>query len=163
MNEKIVAEIKREQVKFRRAEKDYRLRNTKILLREYRKLKTHVEIAPEKNVNDDEYKLLTGGKQSLDTLVKYKISTEHLLQYIDCILYAYKNYCKLGNDIEKRRWDIIDKMYLAPKKSSMTELSKRYNLDHSVISRNRNKGIQDLSIMLFGVWGLDDFFDTYLS
>ncbi|GAF41139.1 hypothetical protein FC83_GL000926 [Agrilactobacillus composti DSM 18527 = JCM 14202] len=161
--QKVLAEVQRQRSQKRDEEKDFRLRNTKILLREYRKLKTHIAIAPEDEITPDEYKLLSGGHQDISSLMKYKISTKRLMRYVDSILDAYEGYCKSGDSYDNRRWVIIDSMYLGDKRLKISQLADMYCVDRSIISKEQSKAIQDLSIMLFGIRGLDDFFDTYLS
>ncbi|MCH4171916.1 MAG: hypothetical protein LKF36_11885 [Lactobacillus sp.] len=160
---KVAAEVRRQKSLDRKEERDFRLRNTKILLREYRKLKAHIAIAPEEDITPDEYKLLSGGHQDLSALMKYKISTKRIMNYVDLILENYEGYCKRGDYYEKRRWDIIERLYLSETKQSLSNLARYYNLDQSVLGKERNKAIQDLSIMLFGIRGLDDFFDSYIA
>ncbi|WP_416353913.1 hypothetical protein ACNAN0_03820 [Agrilactobacillus fermenti] len=160
--QKVLKEFERQQSQKKKEHKDFRLRNTKILLREYRKLKAHVDIAPEAMITPDEYKLLSGGHQDISTLQRYKISTKHLLQFVDAILKAYKDYCQAGDRFDQRRWQIINRMYLAKERQTLATLGDYYHIDSSVVGKERNKAVQDLSIMLFGMQGLDDFFDTYL-
>ncbi|MCH4170679.1 MAG: hypothetical protein LKF36_05565 [Lactobacillus sp.] len=160
--DKVLAEFQRQKAQGQKEERDFRLRNTKILLREYRKLKAHIAIAPEEEITPDEYKLLSGGHQDLSALMRYKISTKRIMHYVDSILEAYEAYCQRGDYYDKRRWGIIQRLYLTEPKQTLASLAQYYNIDPSVLGKERNRAIQDLSIMLFGIRGLDDFFDTYI-
>lgn len=144
-------------------EKDYRLRNTQILIREYPKLKAHAKSQPEQFVNDDEYEMLTGVKIEDHELAKYHVKTEHLMEYVDLILDAYKSVCLGGDESDQRRWWLIYDSYLGDCRLSTKEQTRKWNVDRTTISRERMKAIQDLSVMLFGVAGLSDFLKEWIA
>lgn len=144
-------------------EHDKRLRNTEILLVNYKKLKAHVDTNPERFITADEYETYTGVKLTNHELPKYKIKTQHLLHYVDMILHAYSSYCLGGDDSEQRRWSILYNTYLAEHRLKDNTMKVDWQVDRSTISRERRKAIQDLSVMLFGVAGLSDFLAHWIS
>lgn len=159
----VVKRLDQEKQKRVSAEKDYRLRNTQILIREYPKLKAHALAQPEKFVNDDEYEMLTGVKIEDHELAKYHVKTEHLMEYVDLILSAYKSVCLGGDENDKRRWWLIYDSYLSDCRLSIKKQTRKWNVDRTTISRERTKAIQDLSVMLFGVAGLSDFLKEWIA
>ncbi|WP_125606750.1 hypothetical protein [Lapidilactobacillus bayanensis] len=159
----VIKSLNREKHKQVLNEKDYRLRNTQILIREYPKLKAHAKSQPEKFVNDDEYEMLTGVKIKDHELAKYHVKTEHLMEYVDLILSAYKSWCLGGDENDKRRWWLLYDSYLSNNRLGLQEQTRKWNIDKSTVSRERTKAIQDLSVMLFGVAGLADFLKEWVA
>lgn len=159
----VIKHLNQEKRKRVKAEKDYRLRNTQILVKEYPKLKAHVASQPEKFVSDDEYEMVTGVKISDHELTKYNVKTKHLMAYVDMILEAYQQVCLGGGPSDKRRWWILQDSYFNDQRLGMHALSNKWHVDKSTISRERAKAIQDLSVMLFGVAGLRDFLKEWIA
>lgn len=163
ITKEVIKSLNREKHKQVSNEKDYRLRNTQILIREYPKLKAHAKSQPEKFVNDDEYEMLTGVKIEDHELAKYHVKTEHLMEYVDLILNAYKSVCLGGDESDQRRWWLLYDSYLGDCRLSTKEQTRKWNVDRTTISRERMKAIQDLSVMLFGVAGLSDFLKEWIA
>lgn len=159
----VIKNLDREKRKRISAEKDYRLRNTQILIREYPKLKAHADSQADEFISDDEYELITGVKIEEHELAKYHVKTKHLMDYVDTTLEAYHQVCLGGDESDKRRWMIIYESYLCNKRIGMTSLAKKWHVDKSTISRERTQAIQDLSVMLFGVAGLADFLKEWIA
>lgn len=159
----VIKNLDREKTKQVAEEKDYRLRNTQILLHEYPKLKAHAVSQPEQFIDEDEYEMVTGVKISDHELAKYNVKTKHLMEYVDTIIDAYRSVCLGGDVADKRRWQIIYDSYLADKRVGMKALTLKWKVDKSTISRERSKAIQDLSVMLFGVAGLRDFLKEWIA
>lgn len=165
--ELITHAVAKEQAKQHRhrvtVEKDERLRNTKILLREYTKLKAHVDSNPEAYLSSDEYETLTGKQVEEHELAKYHVKTAHLMCFVDNILDAYRAWCLGGSAVERRRWHIVADSWLSGKRLTTTAQGEKWNIDHSLITREQTKAVQDLSVMLFGVAGLEDFLAQWIA
>lgn len=160
----IAKQVKQAKRQNNREEKDHRLRNTQLLLREYPKLKAHVGADPETFIQDpDLYEILTGVKVSDHALAKYNIKTVQLMRYVDAILAAYEQVCKGGDTYDRRRWSIVEDSYLAPKRLTQNQQAEKWNIDRSRVSREQQKAAQELSVMLFGVVGLSDFIDCWIA
>lgn len=145
------------------AEKDSRLRNTRILVRSYPKLKAHTATQPEVFLDDDIYEMITGVKISDHELARYHIKTKHLLEYVDTILAAYKQVCLGGDESDKRRWQIMYDTYLSDHRLRMADQANKWNVDKSTISRECAKAIQELSVTMFGIAGLADFLSDWIA
>jgi hypothetical protein len=159
----VIVELGKQNRHSRRMELDERKRNTKMLLREYRKLKAHVDANPEVYLTDDEYKMLTGVAPEPRDLAKYHVKTQHMLQYVDQILRAYEATCKAGTSVEQRRWQIVEDSYIAEHRVSNFHQANRWGVDESIIRKQQTTAAQELSVMLFGVAGLKDFLDQWLA
>jgi hypothetical protein len=159
----VVIELGKQNRHQRTMELDERKRNTKMLLREYRKLKAHVEANPEVYLTDDEYKMLTGVAPEPRDLAKYHVKTQHMLEYVDQILHAYAAWCKSGTATEQRRWQIVEDSYTAERRISNRQQAERWKIDESRIRQEQTTAAQEISVMLFGVAGLKDFLDQWLA
>lgn len=139
----------------RKHRKDWRLRNTSLLLKNYRKLKAHCD-----NVVEDleVYKDMVYDPKGLklDTLMQYKTRTAKMLQYFDTIFKAYGEMSKYEGHSAERRYRIVSRMYVENQGASATELSEYYNIDRSTVTRDTTKAIEELSIMLFGIDSFED-------
>lgn len=159
----VVLESSRANRRARVSERDERLRNTRILLKEYSKLKAHVNANPEVYLTDDEYKMLTGVAPEPRALAKYHVKTHHMLQYVDQLLAAYEAFCKGGTETERRRWYIVEDSYLRTPRLSNVAQAKKWGVVESRIRQEQTQAAQELSVMLFGVAGLKDFLDQWLA
>ncbi|MDR2833456.1 MAG: hypothetical protein LBV67_07060 [Streptococcaceae bacterium] len=148
-------EEKKSNTEKKKERKDWRLRNTNLLLKKYRMLKKHCE----QNIDAlEEYNEMTYDSELLDlnTLMKYKAKTNKMLKYFDVVYQSFGEYCKISGYTEARRFEIIDKLYVSDNKQSAEVLAELYNLDKSVIYKEVKTATEDLSIFLFGIDSLED-------
>lgn len=136
-------------------QRDYRLRNTTLLLKNYHKLKVHCR-AISNDVKDYEDMVYDPDELNLHTLMKYKARTAQMLNYFDSIFRAYGELSKRQGEASERRYRICRRMYIDEKNGTAGELAEYYNIDRSTVFRDVSKAIEDLSIML---WGIDSFDD----
>lgn len=155
----IVTEVTKEQKKQKRIakqqSKDWRLRNTGLLLKNYRKLKIHCDGVVEDLVEYHEMVFDPAGLQ-LSTLMQYKSKTAKMLKYFDVIFKSYGELSIAGGESFERRYKIIKKLYIDEWGMSGNEVSNYYNVDRSIVTRDTNKAIEELSILLFGIDSFDD-------
>ncbi|MFY4480774.1 hypothetical protein ACJ8LO_09450 [Latilactobacillus sakei] len=154
--EMLAGAVFKQQHKAKRKERDRRLRNTKMLLQNYRRLKTHIEIEPGNEELTMNYETESGEIIRFDELNKYHAKSRALIKYLDNILAAYKIECKQGDDSDWRRYNVIDKLYLSTSKMSLSEIATIYDKDRSTIDRDKRRGINDISVMLYGMDALND-------
>lgn len=139
---------------------DNRIRNTKLLLSNYRKFKKHIktaiytetqldtaetsEILDKLGMNlSDEY-----DKTIVESILKSKKRTEIILQHIDTILDGYVLQASKRDDIElKRRANVVDKLYR--KGMKMDQISKEEHASISTIKRDRNKAVNEIAVLMF--------------
>ena len=135
--------------------KDWRLRNTKLLLKNYQLLVKHCNGI----VNDlDYYENVIFDAEDLDlrTLMKYKARTKKMLDYFDTIWQSYSQFCKHKGGNVKRRYDVIDKLYVTANGLKTIDIATLYGVDESTIRRDEKKATEELSIFLFGIDSLEE-------
>lgn len=147
---------KKEQEKKKR---DRRLRNIKLLLRNYRSFVKHVEdIKLDIKELDEKLEFLEAGDSeefSIRTIKKSKEKTLILIRYIEKMLRVYKFMCEeSGNPEDLRRYQIIHDLYISEEKLSAKEIAECQNVNLRTVYRDINKACETLSVLVFGVDGI---------
>ncbi|EIA21410.1 hypothetical protein [Listeria fleischmannii] len=149
---RIVEAIANRDKRTEKEERDWRLRNTKLLLEKYRFLKAHCEGIPaevdnlEENITIFDVKALT-----LDSLIEHKAKSLKLLRYFEGIIEAYRRLSMGGAESAKRRYRTIDKLYLAEIPITKNKLSKEEHVDIRTVERDVKRAVSEISVLLFGI------------
>lgn len=133
---------------------DRRLRNIKLLLRNYRSFVKHTaEIKLEINVLDEKLELeyLDSNEFKIESIKRSKEKTLAMVNYIDKMLAVYKVMCEAEGEEAKRQYQIIKSLYIDSPKLSIKELSNVRFLSEKTIMRDRDKACEALSVLMFGV------------
>lgn len=136
--------------------RDTRLRNTKLLMKKYRMLKAHCKVQEdrierEKELDDND--IFTSHELTIEVLMKYKRRTEKLLRHFELGFKAYTQQCE--EESKKRRAHVANMMYIAQRKMSVSELADFWAVDERTIHRELEKAIEDMSVFLYGIDGID--------
>ncbi|MBU2703896.1 hypothetical protein Ga0466249_005046 [Sporomusaceae bacterium BoRhaA] len=145
---------------------DKRLRNTKLLLKNYRLLKDHCENA----VFDKKELIEISGVKIVDLLdsldgyersdyiesIKKSVSkTQVILAHIDAMMKIYRIYCEESDKPEDlRRYRIISSTYLENTKPD--DICREEGIDQRTYYRDSRDGVEKLSSLIFGIDGLSD-------
>lgn len=135
--------------------KNWKLRNTKLLLKNYRMLNKHCEEIVEQ-LEGYEGILFSSNELNLQTLMKYKAKTKKLMNYFDSTFSHYKEFCIAQGINGSRKIGSLEKMYIANCKMSAGQIAEYYNVDKRTVHRDLKKGTDELTIFLFGVDSLED-------
>lgn len=153
--------LRQEQMKRRG---DRRLRNTKLLFKNYKLLKKHIEDAIyEKteiigSANESASDILDelDGMEGKDYILAIKRSvsrTRIILAHIDKMVSVYQTYCeKSPNKEDLRRWRIFSAYNLDD--TPMRLILEKERIDKSTYYRDVREIYSVLSVLLFGVEGL---------
>ena len=152
--EQLHAEAEQERV-------DKRLFNTRLLLRNYMDLKESVRNAVyERKLEPMGYEelenLMQGRDETviLESIMRSTSRTLGLMERVDVSLAAFKAACESGNDIDKRRYDIIQSMYLVKKGMNQGELAVKYGVSQAQISMDLKAAVNKLSVLIFQMEGI---------
>jgi hypothetical protein len=155
--------IRKEKEKRRLSRHDRRLRNTKLLLREYRKLYIHcrdsiekgkttinaVDILDELDVfeySDDLY---------IESIKKSKERTAVIIEHIKKMMSIYRYMSNKSKKPEElRRYNIICKMYTSSVEATVEELSAEFHIDNRTVYKDVDKAVETLAALIFGIDGL---------
>lgn len=142
---------------------DRRLHNTKLLLRNYHMLKIHAEnsvfgrtqmkesaadiLKDMMNIYNDEV--------VVESICESATRTAIIVSHINTMLDIFKACCdKSSNELDSRRYAIINGLYISEPKMTRKELAKEWNVSIDTTYSDEKIAIERLSALLFGVDGL---------
>lgn len=153
-------ERKKEQMK--RA--DWRLRNTKLLLRNYRMLKEHAENSVFGRTQMEESALdilesmmsMYDNEVIIESIKRSATRTAVIVSHIETMFGLYEAYC--GNapnrDIEMRRYEVVWDMYMANNTLSAKEIAEKQHMSKDNVYADLRVATERLTALIFGVDGL---------
>lgn len=143
---------------------DRRLRNTRLLLRNYRMFKAHAENAvySAQDIDEDAYDiidLMSDRWQDSDAIVesiKQSIArTVTIVTHIDTMLRLYEVYCtQSGSAEEIRRWDVIYGLYIKDPPATVKELANDNFVTERTIYRDIDNACERIAALIFGIDGI---------
>ncbi len=144
---------------------DRRLRNTKLLLRNYHMLKEHAESSVfgrtqmGESASDilDSMMSLYDSDVIIDSIKRSATRTAIMVDHIETMLGLYEAYCdKAPNrEIEMRRYEVVYDMYMADTTLSVKEIAEKQHMSRDNVYSDLRVAIERLTALIFGVDGLN--------
>lgn len=142
---------------------DRRLHNTRLLLRNYRMLKSNTEnsvygrsqmeesaadvLCSMMNLYDDEV--------IVDAIKRSSTRTAIMVSHIDTMLDMYNVYCdKSPDQLDRRRYEVLYDRYIAEEPLSVNQIAKKQHMSKDSVYTDIKIAVERLSTLLFGVDGL---------
>lgn len=153
------AELKDRQKKYR----DKRYHNTKLLLRNYRMLQINAENSVfgrsqmEESAADilDNMMNMYNDEVIVESIKTSATRTAIIVSHVKTMIRMYQICCEQsGNEIDKRRYDIIYRLYISDPKITRKELMDKWNISSDTTYTDEKIAIERLSALIFGVDGL---------
>lgn len=156
-----VMEINRKQHETEeKQEKDRRLRNTKLLLRNYHSFQQYVSKTKDRTlekegITEDQIIILT----KEDIVKSIKISTQRtlmMIRHLDQALESLRFVCEQDqrtNKASSKQYEIIKARYL--EKESIEAIALKYGINERSVYKSIDAATERLSILLFGVYGIE--------
>lgn len=153
------AELKDRQKKYR----DKRYHNTKLLLRNYRMLQINAENSVfgrsqmEESAADilDNMMNMYNDEVIVESIKTSATRTAIIVSHVKTMIHMYQICCEQsGNEIDKRRYDIIYGLYISDPKVTRKELMDKWNISSDTTYTDEKIAIERLSALIFGVDGL---------
>ena len=153
------AELKDRQKKYR----DKRYHNTKLLLRNYRMLQINAENSVfgrsqmEESAADilDNMMNMYNDEVIVESIKTSATRTAIIVSHVKTMIRMYQICCEQsGNEIDKRRYDIIYGLYISDPKITRKELMDKWNISSDTTYTDEKIAIERLSALIFGVEGL---------
>ncbi|MDR9857792.1 hypothetical protein RJP21_29810 [Paenibacillus sp. VCA1] len=148
---------KKEQERQYKLKRDRRLRNTKLLLRNYRKFKIHCaeNIQELEELKDpDSFEYLDTDELAIEAIIKNKERTAAMVRYIDQMIEIYRILSEKSKPEDLRRFKVMYDLYIADEGKTVEELSECHKIEKRSVYRDVNKACEALSSLLFGVDGM---------
>lgn len=145
---------------------DIKLKNTRLLLKNYRKFENfcnratvsekELESATVEEIMDKLYCSAYDEVTIVQGILASKKRTEIIMAHIKKIINFYifdADNCK--NDEKRRRAHILEDLYIKGKKQpAMSVLSSRYHISERQAHRDKNIAIEEVAVFMFGVDGI---------
>lgn len=141
-----------------------RLRNTKLLLRNYHTLKEHAENSVfgrtqmEESAIDILESMMTiyDNEVIIDSIKRSATRTAIIVSHIEVMFELYHSYCKntSNREINLRRYEVVWDMYMAEKALSAKEIAEKQNISTRNVYEDIRAATERLSALIFGVDGL---------
>lgn len=154
----VIEHLEKEKQREQKYKRDRRLRNTKLLLRNYRNFKDHAgdvkaELEELEQAESDD--MFTDNELAIESIKRSKERTLALVKFVDQMLLSYRIHCEGSeNPIEERRYKIIHDLYISEEKKSIDEIATCHFIDKRTVFRDVNRAVEALSVLMFGVDGL---------
>lgn len=143
---------------------DRRLRNTKLLLRNYHMLKEHAENSVFGRTQMEESAMdilesmmsLYDSEVIIDSIRRSASRTAIIVSHIEVMLGLYESYCEksVSSEVDMRRYNVLWDRYLAEQPLNAKEIAKKYNMSRENVYSDLNIAIERISALIFGVDGL---------
>ena len=153
ISETAIKAYKREVRKAEKEQNDNRLFNTRLIILNYRELKVHCSTIPE-TVEEFEESIFDEEKLTLEVLMQERAKTYVMMQYIDLMWEAYEKHAKKRDELYQRRFNIVNSLYVDDNILTVSKLSELYHVSVPLIYKDRNIGINNFSVFLFGMKSL---------
>lgn len=141
---------------------DRRLRNTKLLLIEYRKLEIHCKDAEYKKISSNAIDILDEldcfefeDDVYIESIKKSKDRTDIIIKHIQKMLEAYKYLCDRSKKPEvARRYNVIYDLFIGDYEFTIDEVAESYNIHPRTVYKDVDDASATLSALIFGIDGL---------
>jgi hypothetical protein len=143
---------------------DKRLRNTKLLLRNYHMLKEHAEnsVFGRTQMEESAIDILESmmsvydSEVIIESIKRSATRTAIIVSHIETMFGLYRSYCENSSsrEIEIRRYDVAWDMYMANKTMSAKEIAEKQNISTRNVYEDLKVAMERLSALIFGVDGL---------
>ena len=143
---------------------DRRLRNTKLLLRNYHVLKEHAENSVFGRTQMEESAIdilesmmsMYNNEIIIESIKRSATRTAIIVSHIEVMLGLYHSYCEHTSsyEIDLRRYEVIWDMYIADQTLSAKEIAEKQNISIRNVYEDIKVATERLSALIFGVDGL---------
>lgn len=118
---------------------DERYHDVGLLMKNYRKLKTHyANVSPE--------------TLEVSAICSMRRKTGLMMSHVDKMLATYKALCSDAvSPDETRRWEALYLRYISEESLSVDDIAERLHIDKRTFYRDINKALEDMAVLLFGI------------
>lgn len=141
--------------------KDNRKKNTKLILKKYRSLKSYAGNAVSELtqlLSEEEVVYLES--MGMDNLESQKVEsikdrvmfTNTVMGHVDTMLNLYKDKClSPGREDSARRWRVLESMYLSETYMTAEEIAEREYINERTVFKDLDIAVGDLAGLFFGI------------
>lgn len=144
---------------------DKRLRNTKLLLRNYHMLKEHAENSVFGRTQMEESAMdilesmmsMYDSEVIMESIKRSATRTAIIVSHIDTMFGLYDAYCdkSASRDIDRRRYEVVWDMYMADEPLTAKEIAEKQHMSKENVYSDLKVAMERLTALIFGVDGLN--------
>lgn len=141
-----------------------RLRNTKLLLRNYHILKEHAENSVFGRTQMEESALdilesmmsMYDNEVIIESIKRSATRTAIIVSHIENMFGLYASYCDkaVNRNTEMRRYEVLWDLYMAEEPLSVREIAQKQHVSMDTVYTDRKMATEKLTALIFGVDGL---------
>jgi hypothetical protein len=156
--------LEKEKKKAHKSRHDRRLRNTKLLLRNFRMFKEHTENAVFEVSQLDEnaidildmmWEYSNDSELFVESIKKSVARTKIIMTHVIDMLALYEAYCmKSTKPEDSRRYRVIDNLYISEQPMTVREIATMEGIDERTVYKDVDAACERLSALIFGIDGL---------
>ena len=110
-----------------------------LIMKNYRKLKSHYANAPTENPD-------------ARTVYLNKHEKDITIEQVDKMLNVYKSFCQeTACQEETRRWEALYLRYISDEILNVDDIAERLYVDKRTFYRDINRALEDMAVLLFGI------------
>ena len=138
--------------------KDGRLRNTKLLLRNYHSFQKYVEQHKNDDFSEEEEPIQELILNYQDIVSSIRITTKRtivMFKHLDNALKALQYICEMEEKEGKttsRHYDVLHKRFIEQR--AIEEIAEEYDVNERTVYKFIDSAAERLSVLLFGVYGI---------
>lgn len=163
-----VRAVERERKNYRKQQYDWKYHNTKLLLRNYRRLNEYYQNAifdtdgaEEADADFEDVMRSMGGSLAdedifVESIKRNYITTKIIMTHVNKMLDCYKIMCeRSGRTDDARHWRVLERLYIADNYTTAEEIAQGENIDKRTVYKDIDVCAADLTALFFGVGGIE--------
>ena len=162
-----VKAVERERRAYRKKQYDWKYQNTKLLLRNYRRLNAYyenaifsIEDAAEADVSFEDIMRSMGRPADeeifVESIQKNYLTTRIIMTHVNKMLDCYEIMCERSNrQDDKRHWRVLEGLYLSENYTTAEQIAKQEHIDKRTVYKDIDVCAADLTALFFGVGGIE--------
>lgn len=162
-----VKAVERERKAYRKKQYDWKYQNTKLLLRNYRRLNAYyenaifsIEDAEEADESFEDIMRNMGRPADeeifVESIQKNYLATRIIMTHVNKMLGCYEIMCERSNrQDDKRHWRVLEGLYLSENYTTAEQIAKQEHIDKRTVYKDIDVCAADLTALFFGVGGVE--------
>jgi hypothetical protein len=162
-----VKAVERERKAYRKKQYDWKYQNTKLLLRNYRRLNAYyqnaifsIEDAEEADESFEDIMRSMGRPADeeifVESIQKNYLATRIIMTHVNKMLDCYEIMCERSNrQDDKRHWRVLEGLYLSENYTTAEQIAKQEHIDKRTVYKDIDLCAADLTALFFGVGGIE--------
>lgn len=164
-----VRAVERERKNYRKQQYDWKYHNTKLLLRNYRRLNEYyqnavfdMEGAEDADADFEDIMRSMGGSIAdedifVESIKRNYLTTKIIMTHVNKMLDCYKVMCeRSGRRDDARHWRVLEGLYIADDYTTAEEIAQREGIDKRTVYKDIDVCAADLTALLWGVGGIEN-------